>query len=468
MFMRTFLLVVALLAFYCAHSQTVVWSEDFSTGGSGWTISATEGTNDAAHNIWIVNTQGPSGSSPSGGNLLHVTCNPVDGFCSVMGGPGSVYNAGGITAITTHVVSYSPNINTTGWSNMTLKFWYASRGQIGVDYGTVRYSTDGGSSWTAVPTQFANQTSWTEYSFSLPVSCENISNMRIGFLWQNNNDATGNDPPFCVDDIQITVPTATGPDAAFATPNSNICAGDCISFSDQSSGNIASWQWSFPGANPSSSNNQNPTSICYSMAGNYKAYLTVTDASNVSSTDSLSIVVNPITNAVITANPSQGQIPLMVNLSTIAPANECNWLVDGIYYNGVSAVNNTFLLPGNFEVCLFTQNSNGCKDTSCINIVALNVFPVDTSFIDVPNIFTPNGDLKNDLFVTSSQNIDKWSTKIYNRWGNVMFESTQPNIQWNGYTGGNPAADGSYFYVISATGSDGKKYELTGNITLLR
>ncbi len=360
--MKTFLLVVALFAFYYAHSQTVVWSEDFSTGGSGWTISSTEGTNDAAHNIGIVNNQGASGSSPSGENLLHVTCNTSDGFCSSMGGPGSVYNAGGITAIT----------------------------------------------------------------------------------------------------------TAYSPDAAFTTPNSNICSGDCISFTDQSSGNIASWQWSFPGANPTNSTNQNPTSICYSMAGNYKAFLTVTDASNVSSIDSLSIVVNPITNAVITANPSQGQIPLVVNLSTIAPANECNWLVDGIYYNGVSAVNNTFLLPGNFEVCLFTQNSNGCKDTSCINIVALNVFPADTSFIDVPNIFTPNGDLKNDLFVTYSQNIDKWSAKIYNRWGNVMFESTQPNIQWNGYTGGNPAADGSYFYVISATGRDGKKYELYGNITLLR
>ncbi|PKP05021.1 MAG: hypothetical protein CVU11_02445 [Bacteroidetes bacterium HGW-Bacteroidetes-6] len=468
LFMRSILFVAALLIFSVSYSQTVVWSEDFSTGGTGWTISSTEGSNDAAHNIWIVNTLGPTGSSPSGGNLLHVTCNSSDGFCSVMGGPGSVYNAGGITAITTHVVSYSPNINTTGWSNMTLKFWYQSRGQIGVDYGTVRYSTDGGSNWTSFSTQFATQSSWSEYSIALPVSCENISNLRIGFSWQNNNDAIGNDPPFCVDDIQITIPTVTGPDAAFTASSTNICAGDCIAFSDQSSGNIASWLWNFPGATPSSSGSQYPGNICYHVAGNYKAYLTVTDQSNATSVDSLSIQVNSVTPAAITANPTQGPVPLLVQFSTIAPALECNWLIDAIPYNSVSLVNYSFLTSGNYQACLYTQNANGCKDTACLNIVALDVFPLDTSFINVPNVFTPNGDLKNDVFTTSSQNIVKWNTKIYNRWGNVMFETEKPDVQWDGNSAGKPAADGVYYFVINATGSDGKKYELAGNITLMR
>lgn len=454
--------------FLLSFSQTVVWSDDFATAGSGWTLNITEGTNDAAHNIWVVNSQGPGSSSPSGGNLLHITCNSGDPFCSAMGGPGSVYNAGGITAITTSVLAYSPAINTTGWSNMTLNFWYLSRGQMGVDYGTARYSTDNGATWNAFPDQFANQSNWTQYAVALPSSCENISNLRIGFFWQNNNDATGNDPPFCVDDITITIPSASGPDAIFTASETTICEHDCISFTDASSGSPVSWSWSFPGASPSSSASQQPGIVCYPTSGTFKAYLTVTDASSNTSVDSLTIVVNAATAASFTVSPLQGAVPLSINCISTVPAAQCHWDVAGTLYNGVSQVNHVFLNPGVYQVCLYTSNASGCTDTLCQNVVAGDILLPDTSYIVVPNVFTPNSDQKNDVFSTNSQNIIQWDTKIYNRWGVVVFESDMPDVNWDGNTSGKPTAAGVYYYVINAEGADGKSYELSGSLTLIR
>ncbi len=462
-------LFTVFLVCFCVvlNAQTVVWGEDFTSGGSGWTISVTEGTNDAAHNIWIVNTLGPTGSSPSGGNLLHITCSPLDGFCSVMGGPGSVYNAGGITAITTRVLSYSPAINTSGWSNMELSFWYVSRGQMGVDYGTVRYSIDGGTTWTTFPDQFANQSTWTQYSVSLPAACENVSNFRIGFFWQNNNDATGTDPPFCIDDIQIKVPTASSPVADFIVSDNIFCEGTCISFTDQSSGSISSWQWSFPGGTPSSSSLQNPGVICYPSEGLFKAYLTVGDGTT-QSTDSVSLQVIAATDAQFSVMPQQGQVPLSVVCTSSAPASECEWNVAGTVYPGVAQINHLFSIPGNYEICLMTLNASGCRDTVCQTVQVWDIVPPDSAFVNVPNVFTPNGDHKNDIFVSTSQNIVSWNTKIFNRWGNVLYESDQANIQWDGTSEGKAVADGVYYYVVNAIAADGSKIEVSGHVTLLR
>lgn len=84
--------------------------------------------------------------------------------------------------------------------------------------------------------------------------------------------------------FNITINNCTNPlpVANFAASQTNICEGACISFTDMSAssavGGITSWAWTFTGATPSSSNNQNPINVCYSTAGTYQVILTVTDA----------------------------------------------------------------------------------------------------------------------------------------------------------------------------------------------
>jgi len=84
--------------------------------------------------------------------------------------------------------------------------------------------------------------------------------------------------------FNITINNCTNPlpVANFAASQTNICEGACISFTDMSAssavGGITSWAWTFTGATPSSSNNQNPINICYNTPGTYQVVLTVTDA----------------------------------------------------------------------------------------------------------------------------------------------------------------------------------------------
>jgi len=81
------------------------------------------------------------------------------------------------------------------------------------------------------------------------------------------------------------------------------------------------------------------------------------------------------------------------------------------------------------------------------NIVCVDNCPV----YELPNIFTPNLDGKNDLFVPFEYRfVQSIVLKIFNRWGNLVFETADPNINWDGKNkdSGNPSVDGTYFYTI--------------------
>jgi len=211
------LLLSLAMAFGClkmSHAQTTVWSEDFDgNGGAGsnWSTSPlnfTVGANDANANIWYIsgtengNSAGSCGSSGSD-QSLHVGS-------VTLGDIGAAYDASSGTI--TNVRSTSQNINTTGHTNLTLQFNYIENGDLTMDNCVVEVSTNGGSSYSTLfdpaktATACAPQGLWTASSTALPVSCENIANLRIAYRWVNNDDFSGTDPSFAVDDISITTP----------------------------------------------------------------------------------------------------------------------------------------------------------------------------------------------------------------------------------------------------------------------
>jgi gliding motility-associated-like protein len=93
--------------------------------------------------------------------------------------------------------------------------------------------------------------------------------------------------------------------------------------------------------------------------------------------------------------------------------------------------------------------------------------PVVSSLI-VPNAFSPNGDGINDFFSPRDTNLSFYTCKIYNRWGNLVFETTNPNQFWDGNYNGGDCVDGTYFYLIEAVGLDDKKYLFKGFLMLAR
>jgi len=89
----------------------------------------------------------------------------------------------------------------------------------------------------------------------------------------------------------------------------------------------------------------------------------------------------------------------------------------------------------------------------------------------LPTAFSPNGDNKNDYFRPRSICIKSLELKIYNRWGNLVFETTDVNTKgWDGSTikGGKEANQEVFVYQVIATMNDGKVHDLKGNVTLMR
>ena len=92
---------------------------------------------------------------------------------------------------------------------------------------------------------------------------------------------------------------------------------------------------------------------------------------------------------------------------------------------------------------------------------------IPTMYIYVPNSFTPNSDGLNDTFGVSGEAIKTFNMQIYNRWGDLIFESSNASNKWDGTFKGNKVPEGIYVYKISASGLSGKNIKKDGTVTLI-
>jgi len=94
---------------------------------------------------------------------------------------------------------------------------------------------------------------------------------------------------------------------------------------------------------------------------------------------------------------------------------------------------------------------------------------VDSSYVNIPNVFTPNADGTNDIFLIDNDDLTEISCSIYNRYGTKVYEIIRVKDFWDGYTtSGILCSNGVYYYVLDAKGTDGKEYNTVGFIQLLR
>jgi gliding motility-associated-like protein len=90
--------------------------------------------------------------------------------------------------------------------------------------------------------------------------------------------------------------------------------------------------------------------------------------------------------------------------------------------------------------------------------------------LEMPDAFTPNGDGRNDVFgpVHPGCSFRKYRLTVYSRWGEKLFESTDPERGWHGDVKGNPTAEGVYVYLLHAVDAFGKLHQTSGTLTLLK
>lgn len=143
----------------------------------------------------------------------------------------------------------------------------------------------------------------------------------------------------------------------------------------------------------------------------------------------------------------------------IVPDNQSNFFNLGV----VDLGNDT----GNFMVCIWamTDGLENCYDSACKMIS--NSFQTE---ISMPNVFSPNGDGVNDVFKIKIMGQELYELKIWNRWGGLVFESTDPNVMWNGKTNNTGAEnpEGTYYYVFKYKLRTESEKTVRGTITLLR
>jgi gliding motility-associated-like protein len=98
-----------------------------------------------------------------------------------------------------------------------------------------------------------------------------------------------------------------------------------------------------------------------------------------------------------------------------------------------------------------------------------NVVCSDTRMnLFVPNAFSPNGDGKNDVFQVKGTYLATFELKIFNRWGELLFESNSLQNSWDGTFRNKKCPMGVYYFQLKAKGLDGKKVEKAGNVSVLR
>jgi gliding motility-associated-like protein len=118
----------------------------------------------------------------------------------------------------------------------------------------------------------------------------------------------------------------------------------------------------------------------------------------------------------------------------------------------------------NYTVHLIIQNNLGCEDTASEQITRLQ-----TCSVSVPNAFTPNGDGKNDfLYPLNAYTASELHFLVFNRFGQLVFETRDWTKKWDGRMNGKPVETGTYVWMLSYTDSSGKKLTQRGTTVLIR
>lgn len=160
------------------------------------------------------------------------------------------------------------------------------------------------------------------------------------------------------------------------------------------------------------------------------------------------------------------EVPLIIYNATTG-ASKGIWLSNAIpfdtFISGFNPIFNASDALNRYSIQLAVENAGGCKDTSEINICYK-----DTVILYVPSAFTPNNDGLNDDFQWNSYGCTKINVQIYNRWGEIIYKSSDLKGHWDGKVNGIDCPEGVYIAYIEYRGLRVATKTLTQSIMLLR
>jgi gliding motility-associated-like protein len=255
--------------------------------------------------------------------------------------------------------------------------------------------------------------------------------------------------------------------------------GDCypvfIQFENNSpSPDVAYTVWDYGNGQIDTVNGLNPTSQWYNNPGVYTVNVELVTNQGCSFYGTFPNIVYaydyPDASFSLNPNPASLYEPYVdaYNQSS-SDAIIFDWTAPGANPSSGTDYDMNFTYPfeeGEYEVTLYVENQFGCPDT-LTQILEV----IDEVTIFAPNAFTPDGNKHNETWRVHIRGIDifNYHLMIFNRWGEVVFESYNPNSEWDGTYNGKAVPDGVYVWRIQALDErTDKQYEFNGHITIIR
>lgn len=362
------------------------------------------------------------------------------------GGTGVIANTSAL------ITTYTPAIGETGVVNLFLGVVTTCKDTV---YDTLKVTINtGGAALSITPSGSTTICSGgsvalvasggSTYTWSTGSNSATITATTAGTYSVTSNGGCG------VSTKSITVSVVTTPTVTIAG-TTTICSGQSTTLTASGTGNY-SWSTGATSAN-----------INITNAGTYTVTVSGTCGS---ATKTVSVSISNV-DAVFTSNATEGIAPLDVTFTNNSTGAGNNYVWD-FGNSSTSTLTNpttTYTAPGTYNVNLTATNANDCSDTHTLQII---VSEGATSLI-IPNVFTPNGDNKNDLFTITQTGMKELEGAIFDRWGTEVTKLNLANTSWDGKkSGGATAVDGTYFYVVKAQDVNGKSYSKSGFVSLLR
>ncbi|MFI5134875.1 MAG: PKD domain-containing protein, partial [Chitinophagales bacterium] len=258
---------------------------------------------------------------------------------------------------------------------------------------------------------------------------------------------------YCYQIIQKVITVHANLSAAFSYSSPPFCVGQEISFTDNSIGSPAQWNWSF--GDGGTSTVQDPTHA-YSSQGIYHVNVSVADSFCGAGSDSAILNVYGLPNPQL-----RSDTVLCTGETQLLDANTEG--ASFLWSTGDTTSSITFVMPDTDALVWVKVFNNGCSGYD-------SAFFKNHCVMLIPSAFSPNGDGKNDFFRPLGSSIQDFDFIIYNRWGEKVFSKNSGDIHdgWDGTLNGTPQPVGVYVYYLSGKFINGETFTLKGSVTLVR
>jgi gliding motility-associated-like protein len=223
----------------------------------------------------------------------------------------------------------------------------------------------------------------------------------------------------------------------------SICTGDAVTLSGSGA---LTYTW----------DNGVQNGIAFVPAVGQTIYTVTGTTGGCSATDQ--VTVNVSQNLLVDAGPDLQICSGEGIILSATGANQYQWdngITDGVAFVPADGIN-TYIVLGTSGSCFASDE------------VVITVSDCGFEF-EMPNVFTPDGNLVNDLYVpVKANNVAVQKFTVFNRWGNIVYESTNQPIIWDGKSSGLEVSEGVYFYMVKFVSLDLVQHELQGFIHLIR